>query len=405
MSKYGRKIANLTSVLGCIVGWVCIVLSNTVNIMIAARFLQGISIGMITTLGPVLIGEYTSPRNRGAFLMTISISISIGVFVIHTMGIYINWQICSYVCIGIAIADIIIVILSPESPSWLAEQRRYEECKYVFRYLRGDKEEEELEKMIAATIVTEVYEDITTHDNIGEKVNNSVRYVKETVKNRTFYLPVFIMFHVFAMAQWSGINILTSYLVDLTENLVGSESDIALTIISTDVLRILSNIVGLVLVKKMRRRLLIFVTVGINLATLIFISGYSFAKQTILLQNDYPYIGMLLIYLQMFSIAIGALPMAYVLAGEVFPLKYKGLCGGITTFCMSMNLFISMKTIILLFNTIGFSGTYLLYSGLVLYCLIIVGIFLPETKDRTLLDIEEEFRGKKLTVDCSMKNI
>ncbi|KAM3959876.1 facilitated trehalose transporter Tret1-like [Aphomia sociella] len=396
MSRFGRKKANIISVTIGIIGWICVVLSNTVNIMIAARFFQGVAIGMITTLGPVLIGEYTSPRNRGAFLMMISISISSGVFLIHTAGIYTDWKTSSYICICISVLTMIIVILSPESPSWLAEQGRYEECRKVFRYLRGYKEEDELEKLIAANEVADVRkEEAVSHVTFGEKMINSFKYLKGTVTQRVFYLPVFIMLHVFTMAQWSGINLMTSYLIELIEYVVGTNADVAMIVISVDIQRILSNIVGLVMVKKIRRKLLIFNTVGINIGTLLLIAGYVFAKQNDLLPYDHPYIGILLIHLQMFAIAIGALPMAYVLAGEVFPLQYKGLCGGISTFCMSMNLFTNMKTIVILFNTIGFPATYLLYSFVVAYCLTIVGIFLPETKDRTLIDIEEEFRGKK----------
>ncbi|XP_052752918.1 facilitated trehalose transporter Tret1-like [Galleria mellonella] len=401
MSKYGRKIANFVSVVSCIIGWVCIVLSKSVNVMIVARFLQGVQIGMMTTLGPVLIGEYTSPKSRGMFLMTISVTISIGVFVIHTMGIYVNWQVSAYVCIGIAVVDMIIVILSPESPSWLAEQGRHEESKNVFRYLRGDKEEDELEKIIAASIVNKKQkEDNIAHDNFGIKMKNRIRYMKETVQKREFYLPVLIMLHVFTIVHWSGINMLTSYINELTDNVMGSQSNFDVIVITLDILRILSNMIGLVLVKKVRRRLLIFITIGINLATLLLIAGYTFAKQKDILPYDNPYIGMFVIYLHMFSIATGALPMAYVLAGEIFPLQYKGLCGGISTFTMSMNLFINTKTITILCNTIGFSGTYLLYSGVVAYCLTMVGILLPETKDRTLLEIEEEFRGKRIIVNC-----
>ncbi|XP_052753088.1 facilitated trehalose transporter Tret1-like [Galleria mellonella] len=398
MNKFGRKIANLISVTITIIGWLCIIFSNTTSMMIAARFFQGIAMGIITTLGPILIGEYTSPRNRGAFLMSISISISTGVFLIHILGIYLDWRTTSIACIGIALVDILIVILSPESPSWLANQGKYEECRKVFRYLRGDNEEEELEKMIEANVISKQENKIKTsaNDTIAARIDIIVHYWKKLVKDRAFYVPVFIMLHVYTMAQWSGVNVFTSYLIDLIEHVSGSVDHMDMIIISIDVQRIVTSTIGIILIKKIRRRLLVFVSVGLNFVMYLIIAGYTYAKQNDWLPYHHPYIGLVLIHLHMFSIGIGALPISFVLSGEIYPLEYKGISGGISTIFMSLNIFTNVKTIPMLFNAMGFSETYLMYSVIIGYCLVIVCLLLPETKDRTLLEIEESFRRKKV---------
>ncbi|XP_053618684.1 facilitated trehalose transporter Tret1-like isoform X2 [Plodia interpunctella] len=395
MSRLGRRPANLCSLVVSAAGWLCIVLSNTVSVLYLARFLQGTGMGMITALGPVLVGEYTSPKNRGLFLMSISVTMSIAIFVIQTLGSYFYWKTCALVCIGIVLFNMIIVIFSPESPTFLADKERYDECRKVFTYLRGDSENVELENMIAARMAAKK-EQTDENKTIRQKILAKSNYLKEAVKKKEFYKPIFIMFHVYAMAQWCGINVITSFTTDLFERVVGVDSgvNIPLMIIIVGALRIFENLLGMVFIKTLKRRVMLFSTIGLNVVALLAIAAYTFSSQKDLVA-DSPVIGIVLIHILMFTIATGAIPISYVLAGELFPREYKGLCGGISMLFFSMNLFANTKTVLFFLGSWDIYGTFCLYAGVVLYCLVVVGIFLPETKDRTLQDIEEEFRGKR----------
>lgn len=352
---------------------------------------------MSSSLGPVLVGEYTSPNNRGAFLTTISLTIATGVLTVHTMGSYLTWQTTALVCAFIAFADLLIVIYSPESPSFLADQGRYDDCKRVFRWLRGDGEEEELERMIeASVIVREAKADANISESFIKKVRTGFSYFGETIKKREFYKPIFIMIHIYTLGQWAGANILAAYTVDIFHNVIGTDIDVALMIITLDAQRIVSNACAVYVIKKVKRRTMLFITVGINLFAFLATAGYTYGKGHNMLPFDHPVIGVALIHIHMFSIATGTVPLPFIIAGELFPLEYRSLAGGISVLFLSSNLFITVKTVPLLFKTIGIHGAYCLYAGVVAYCLIIAWKFLPETKDRTLQDIEDEFRGRPL---------
>ncbi|XP_053618656.1 facilitated trehalose transporter Tret1-like isoform X2 [Plodia interpunctella] len=396
MGTFGRRTANLCSLAMAAIGWICIVFSNSVTLLLLARFLQGLGMGMIAALGPVLIGEYTSPKNRGLFLMTISVTVSMGVFAIQTLGAYLPWKICALACIGIVLFNMAVVALSPESPTFLADKERYDECRKMFKYLRGDSENEELEKMITTRMMAKKQQ-IDKVETFAEKVYFKVNYLKQTFKKKEFYKPILIMFHIFTMSQWSGVNILTSYTVVLFEEVIGSRSgiNIPLMIVLIGALRIMENIIGMVFIKLLRRRVMLFITIAINVTALLAIAGYSYARVCNWLPYDMPVVGTILIHIHMFSVATGALPLGYVLAGELFPMEYKGLCGSISMLFFSMNLFVNMKTVLVLVNSWGLYGMYCFYAGVMVYCLIVVGMLLPETKDRTLQDIEEDFRCRK----------
>lgn len=400
MAKYGRKTANLVSIIPLVIGWICILLASSVTTLLVARFFQGLCMGMATSLGSALIGEYASPKNRGAFLMTISISISISVLFVHAMGSYISWKHSAVVCGIIAIVDFVIVVCSPESPSWLADQGRYSDCRKVYRWLRGPNEEEELKKMIdASIIVRESKSDAKVSGSFIKKLRSNIVYFKVTVRKKEFYKPILIMIHIYMIGQWSGVNILVTYAIDLFHNVVGLDAKIPFLVITLDCHRIIANTFAIYIIQKVKRRTMLFTTVGINIVALVSIAAYTYSKEHNMLPFDHPMIGVLLIHSIMFAVAMGTLSLCFIIAGEIFPLEYRSLAGGLSVLFYSANLFLTVKTLPFCFEYFGVHGTFLLNAAVVAYCLLVTWYLLPETKDRTLQDIEDEFRGRPLTVE------
>ncbi|CAH2061107.1 unnamed protein product, partial [Iphiclides podalirius] len=398
MAKYGRRTANLVSIVPLIVGWFCIITATNITALLIARFLQGLAMGMSASLGPVLIGEYTSPNNRGAFLTTISLTIATGVLIVHTLGSYLIWQKAAIVCACIAFADLLIVIYSPESPSWLADQGRYEDSEKVFRWLRGDGEEEELQRMIETSmVIRESKQDANISQSFSKRLRGQMAYISATIKKKEFYKPIFIMIHIYTLGQWAGANILASYTLDIFSHVIGNDANISLLVITLDAQRIISNSAAVYVIKKIKRRTMLFITVGINLFAFVATAAYTYAKGQGMLPYDHPFIGILLIHIHMFSIATGTVPLPFIIAGEVFPLEYRSLAGGFSVLFLSSNLFITVKTVPYLFKTLGIHGAYLIYAVVVGYCLVVAWWFLPETKDRTLQEIEDEFRGRPMS--------
>ncbi|CAB3258758.1 unnamed protein product [Arctia plantaginis] len=400
MSRYGRKVANLVTIVPLIASWVFIFVASNVTVLLLSRFLQGLCMGMCTSLGSLLIGEYTSPRNRGAFLMTISVSIAFAVLSVHLSGSYLSWQNTALICGVVAIVDLLIVIYSPESPSWLAERGRYEACKETFRWLRGNTEEDELKKLIEASkILAEAKEISSKPKSVVRRAMSNIEYFKTAIRKKEFIKPIIIMIHVYIVGQWSGINMLVAFPIDLFHKMIGDNCNIPLLVLTLDVHRIVANTIALYVIQKVKRRTILKVTVCINMIALVSCAGYSYAKVVNFIPPGEYALGISLIHLHMFSVATGALPLCFIIAGEVFPLEYRGLAGGISMLFYSANLFLAIKTVPGLLSSVNLYGTYLLNCVLITYGLLVVWTLLPETKDRTLQDIEDEFRGRPLTLE------
>ncbi|KAL4712525.1 hypothetical protein ACJJTC_007541 [Scirpophaga incertulas] len=396
MGKFGRKIANLTCITITFMSWIGVIFASSITILLIARCFQGIGIGMTSILGSVSVGEYTSPKNRGPFLMALSVAISFGVFLVHTLGLYLHWKNVAVICGVTSMLDLVIMAFAPESPAWLADQGKYDECSKTFRWLRGDKEEEELKKMIDGSILT-TKNLKSDGESKGQKAKlaENITYYISMMKKKEVYKPIIIMIHVYTMAQWSGVNLFASYAVDVTRLVAGADTDITVIVTTFDVQRMISNAVALVIIKHVKRKTMLLMTVCLNVLAMFALALYAVTKMYDMLPVGNIYIGLTLAHIHMFSVAIGALPIAVILAGEIFPLKYKGIAGAISSIGLSVNMFSNVKTVPFLFNSIGLHGTYLLYCGVLIYCLVVVSLLLPETKDKTLQEIEDNFRRSK----------
>lgn len=395
MAKYGRKIANIISIIIVLAGWIGISTANNMTWLLMARILQGLSLGMTSCVVPTVIGEYTSPTNRGAFSMSMSLVMGLGTLVTHTLGSYLYWKTTALVCGCITFVDLIMVASSPESPSWLADQGRYDECKRVFKWLRGDEELDELNRMVAANqLDKETKEDRRTEGTTSFK--EKLAYIRSTIKKREFYKPILIMIHLFTLGQWGGINVLAPYAMDVITNIVGPETNAPPVVIAIGVTRIISSIIAVYIIRRIKRRTMLFSTVGMNTIIIFITAGYVYAKTHNVFTSDHPLIGIALILIHMFTVAAGSLPLPYTIAGEIFPLEYRSLSSGISSVFCSLNIFISVKTLPYLFKIVGVHGAYILYGCILVHCLIVAWFYLPETKDKTLQEIEDELRKKNV---------
>ncbi|XP_068624728.1 facilitated trehalose transporter Tret1-like [Battus philenor] len=395
MDTLGRKKSHLVTILPSMTGWFMLLMVNNVAGLIIARFLQGVAMGMLGPLGSIIIGEMTDPKNRGAFLTSISLSLTIGVMFTHALGTYFDWQQNALICSFITFTSLILIIYAPESPSWLISKGRYEEGSEIFYWLRGRNrtQEMELEDLIAAQKTARKSSIAEQSLPFSDKIKGFFTYVCSTSKKPQFYKPIIIMFLLYTMFQFAGINVISSYVMDIVHQLVGPEANAKLIMVALDVERLICNILAVFLMKTMKRRTLLFSSASVCVLSYLGKAAYAYCKENSLLPYDNQWIPLFLIGTYMFSLTIGISSIPFAISGEIFPLEYRGLGGGISVLALSLNFFLAVKCFPVLNHAIGLYYCYCLYAAVVVLCLIVIYFVLPETKDRTLQDIENSFRG------------
>uniref|UniRef100_A0A2A4JT91 Major facilitator superfamily (MFS) profile domain-containing protein n=1 Tax=Heliothis virescens TaxID=7102 RepID=A0A2A4JT91_HELVI len=386
MGRYGRKVAHYTISASALVGWLTTLLAESVEVILLGRIIGGLSFGMMLPLRSILIGEYTSPKNRGAFLTTISLTQGAGIFFVHLVGSLLSWRRTALVCLFLPFISLVMTLFTPESPSWLVSKGRYKECREVFHWLRGDEEEQELEAMIQARINFE-----KTVKNNQKKLN-----LAATMQKREFYKPIILMVHAYAMGQLSGGASTAAYATTIIKLIMNPDVNADAWMIALDSQRIIVNTIAIFIINRFKRRTMIFLSGGLCVGSHLAIVAYVYCKQTGFLTYEALWIPGILLNLHFFSMSVGMVPLPSVIAGEVFPLEYRSIAGSISLAAVAGTMFLVLKTFPGLVESVGITGTYLVYAGLLTYCLVVIWFLMPETKGRTLQEIEDEYRGKRV---------
>ncbi|XP_011565451.3 facilitated trehalose transporter Tret1 [Plutella xylostella] len=392
MSRFGRKKAMYCVILPAMIGWFITILATTREELFVGKILQGISFGMVLPLRSCMLGEYLTPANRGPFMSTISLGQAAGITTAHIIGSFISWQMTGLVISFFFFISLIITIYSPESPSYLASKGRYDEAREAFRWLRGDGEEQELNNLIKLCLLAEKNK---IELEILRRRGVMIR-VAEAIKKPEFFKPIILMTHAFFLGQFSGAMALANYPTKVIGGLIGPEASVPFWMIFLDVQRLCSNMATIFIIGKVKRRTMMLSTGLLCVLSHVGIAGYMYLKKNGLLFYDAAWIPMLLLNLQIMSVGMGMVPMPNVLAGEVYPLEYRSICGSFSLVTSSFILFTSLKTFPSFLEAVGLHGTYVIYTLILAYSLSVVMYLLPETKGRTLQEIEDIFRGQPL---------
>ncbi|KAI9194399.1 hypothetical protein LWI28_005603 [Acer negundo] len=340
----GRKGAMRMSACFCITGWLAVYFCQGSFALDIGRLFTGYGIGVFSYVVPIFIAEISPKNLRGGLTTLNQLMIVVGSSTAFLLGTVIPWRMLALTGLVPCILLLVGLFFVPESPRWLAKVGYQKEFQVALQRLRGKD----------ADISREAAE-----------------------------IQIGVMLMVFQ--QFVGINGINFYASD-TFIQAGLSSAKAGTIAYACV-QVPITVVGAVLMDKSGRRPLIMVSAaGTFLGS--FLAGASFfLKGQSLLLDWVPImaVGGVLIYVSAFSIGMGAVP--WLIMSEIFPLNIKGVAGSLVVLVNWLCAWAVSYTFNFLMSWSS-PGTFLLYSGFSLLTIIFVAKFVPETKGKTLEEIQ-----------------
>jgi sugar porter (SP) family MFS transporter len=339
----------------------------------AARFAGGVAIGTASVLAPLYIAEVSPARIRGRLVALNQMAIVTGILLAYFANWVLSFQGESSWRWMFATAAVpsafffVALFFVPESPRWLVEKGRDEEARAVLARVSDPNEVEAIKAAIAEESGT-----------LADLLQPGFR--------RAFWLAVALA----VLQQWTGINSVLFYGSFILKDYVGGQGDSSA--IGANVLigavNCLSTIVALAWIDKYGRKPLLIGSaagLGLSLSALAFV---------FLLQ---PPPGVLVVGLMLAAaacFAVGLGPVVWVLLSEVFPTKIRGRAMGIATVSLWVACTVLTMTFLSISRRLGPSGAFGLYAGFNFLTVWIVFRFAPETKGRTLEEIEEFWRRR-----------
>lgn len=381
MEKFGRKTSHYITCVPLLLGWIFIASSSNLSLMLIGRFLTGFCSGLTGPLIPVYIGETTEPKYRGFFLAAVSLAIAVGIFVAHIIGTFLSWKLTAIICSVFPVLTVGLLSFVPESPTWLISHGRIEDGVKAFYWLRGYGEE-------AKSELKGIIDSKKASDN-EPKMSWKEKLI--SLKNPELIKPLVIMIMFFFTCQFTGVNAVAFYSIEIVEKAVGKGIDHYLVMLIIDSLRVFMSVVACVICKQYGRRPLCFISGIWTSIAMIGLSMFLYWKP-----ENMSWLPLMFLMFYICAISIGLVPLPWIMCGEVFPTKVRGLGSGISSASTFVAFFIVVKTAPGMMSNWGEVITFCLYGVIALIGTILMYFILPETKGKSLQEIEERFRyGKK----------
>lgn len=373
----GRKGSLVCAAIPNIAGWLVIALAWGPSSLYIGRLLVGFGVGVISFSVPVYIAEIAPKHMRGFLGTANQFSVTVGILLAYVLGIVVSWRILAL--IGLVPCSLLLLGLFfiPESPRWLAKTGQDEVFDASLKALRGKNSD----------ITQEIYE----IEDAVEALRSQPRVRLTDLLQGKYLKPLIVGVGLLCLQQLVGVNALLFYASSIFESAgisAGSLASLALA-----ALQVGMTGVSAVLIDKAGRRLLLMVSCG-GMSASCFLVALSFYLQTHGSSSLQTFVGVmalvsLLVYILCFSLGLGAIP--WVIMSEIFPSNIKGMAGSLATL---LNWF-SGWVVTLSFNTMldwSAAGSFVIFACICSLALMFVAFIVPETKGRTLEEIQVFFR-------------
>jgi sugar porter (SP) family MFS transporter len=341
---------------------------------IAARVLSGIAIGVSSMICPVYIAEIAPAKWRGRLGTLFQLGIVSGIFVTLFINRWIQqsgdatwntehgWR---WMLAAEAVPAFIFLVLlfpTPESPRWLIQAGREEEARRILDRVGGPEH--------AAVEITAV-------KNVLQQEEGSLA----ELFSEHYRLPLLIAFVLMVGGQFSGINSIMYYSTEIFKTATGSADAAFSSSVWIGLVNFLATFGAILLVDKAGRKPLMLIGNAVQVIGLLTV-GIIFLNNP----HSHALLWFVLLYISAFAIAAGPLP--WVVCSEIFPAKLRGRAMSLSTLFIWVACLIVAQTFPLLVKEIGPAWTFCIYAGCSAASFIFVLFYLPETKGRTLEEIE-----------------
>jgi MFS transporter, SP family, arabinose:H+ symporter len=376
--RYGRRnLLFLCAVLYAISGLLSAV-PRTFLEFLAARFVSGLGIGASSMICPVYIAEIAPAARRGRLGTLFQLGIVTGIFLtlFVNLGVQhlgdaawnarLGWRWMLGLEAAPALAFLGLLFVVPESPRWLVRAGRESEARAV------------LEKIVPP-------EEATREIDAVKTVLREEGGFAELLHAR-FRRPLIISVGVMAMSQFSGINAIIYYSTKIFASAgVGVETSFASTAL-VGLVNLVFTFVAIAFVDRAGRRPLLLIGLGVQVAALLLI-GWMFHAG----HHGLPLLVAILAFIAAFAMALG--PISWLLSSEIFPTKVRGRAMSVAAFTVWVSCYVVAQTFPILNDSraVGPAKTFWFYAACSLAGFLFVLAMVPETKGRTLEEIERSW--------------
>jgi MFS transporter, SP family, arabinose:H+ symporter len=370
--RYGRKRTLFAAAVLFAVSSIAAALPNSLEQFIAARLLAGVATGTASMVTPMYIAENSPPSLRGSLVTLNQLAIVSGILLAYLVNWTLavtgpnGWRWMFATAAAPAAALAIALLFVPESPRWLIKENRDAEALRILTRTSG--------RLYASQEA----------DEIRRALREETGSMRELLRPG-LRLPLIIAVTLAVLQQITGVNTVLYYGAILFREQVGERSAAGAIGMNVGIglVNAIATLIAIAVIDRIGRKPLLLVScAGMALSLTWMGIAFHFMPP--------PVIGVLVaIFCYVFSFAIGMGPGVWVLMSELFPTRVRGRAMAIATVSLWLGCLLLTSTFLTLVSAIGASGTFLLYAAISVFSFLFIWRVAPETKGRTLEEIDE----------------
>ena len=388
-SRFGRKRLLILAAFVFVVSSLGTGLAHLFTAFVAWRIAGGYAIGLASGISPMYIAEISPAHLRGRMVSLNQLAIVFGILLAQIV----NWLIARPVPPASTAHDILVSwngqwgwrfmfaataipsacffvtsFLVPESPRWLAAKGRMQQAFQV------------LERLGGRAYAERVVEDLSREAQMPARRSTFAELFSGGM-GKVLFLGIALA----VLQQWSGINVIFNYAQEIFAAAGYHVSDILFDIVFTGAVNLAFTIVALFTIDRFGRRILLLT----GMTGLVIIYGV-LGELYLLHVHGKPMLALVLGAIACYSVSLA--PVTWVVIAEIFPTRIRSSAMSISVTALWAACFLLTYTFPLLNAALKAYGTFWTYAIICLTGLIFLAASLPETKGKTLEEIEDHLR-------------
>lgn len=380
--RWGRKGALVAASACHAIGWILIIVSTSLWPLDIGRFLVGVGTGIVSFAVPVYLAEVAPTELRGIIGTCNQLAVTAGILVVYLAGLGLRWR--PLAAVGIVPPVLLLLGLAavPESPRWLMTRNGKAAAAAALQRLRGPGHD-----------VGDEAEEIATAVALQEQENARPATLKD-LWAPSLAMPLSVGIGLMILQQCSGVNSVTFYTGTIFATAGFRSANLAGCLVMA--VQVAMTAVAASLMDRAGRKVLLLISSG-GMALGAFLLGLSFYLQSLpegsaaFAASGPLALASLLLYIVAFSLGIGAIP--WLIMAEIFPAHVRGVAGSTATLVNWFCSFLVTECFAYLLQW-SHPGAFWLYSLICALGVVFIATLVPETKGRSLEEIEAAFKRR-----------
>ncbi|MCI2422545.1 sugar porter family MFS transporter [Saccharopolyspora sp. K220] len=345
--------------------------------LIGSRFVLGLAVGAASLVVPLYIAEMTPAANRGALVSVNQLMVTVGILLSYLVNSAFAEAHAWRWMLGLAVLPAILLgigmLLLPDTPRWFLSNGHHAQAKAVLRRSRPAH--------VVEAELTEITQVLAQERHVASG--------RSALTERRVRPMLVVGVGLAIIQQITGINTIIYFAPSILRATGFGTSGAILSTVGVGVVNVALTVVAIGLVDRLGRRPLVLIGLA-GMALSAALLGAVYLLPDLSGAAGYAALIAIAAYVACYAVSLG--PVVWLMISEIYPLRIRGSAMSVSTIALWLTNVLVALTFLSMFAALGGTATFWIYAGVCVAAWLFTYFLVPETKQRTLEQIEADLQ-------------